>query len=246
VTGATGPQGATGAGGSGSFTGGTLTSNLTVAAGTTSLSPLTFQSGTNLTSATAGAMEYDGKVIYSTPTARGVSPSMMFYRLNSDLAGSNVNTAQSIFGVGVTLQASTVYAFEIICTFGKTAGGATHSFFLGFDGGTATFNNFIANVFVSILQAVPPTNNNLASGSFFSGVQNSTTELNYISGITGATRTIVVSIFGTLSVANSGTFIPRYRMSSAPGGAYSTLAGSYISVWPIGTAGSNTSVGPWS
>jgi hypothetical protein len=190
-------------------------------------------------------MEYDGKVIYSTPAERGVSPSMMYYRLNADLAGSNVNTAQSIFGVGVTLQASTVYAFQIICTFGKTTGGTSHNFLLGFDGGTATFNNFIANVFAPVLQAAPPTNNNVATGSIFCGVQNSTTELSYITGIAGATRTIVVSIFGTLSVANSGTFIPRYRMSAAPGGAYSTLAGSSFAIWPIGAAGINTSVGPW-
>jgi len=225
--------------------GANLKGPLQLAAGTTSLSPLTFQSGTNLTSATAGAMEYDGKVIYSTPAARGVSPSMMYYRLNSDLAGSNVNTAQSIFGVGATLQASTVYAFEIICAFGKTAGATSHNFFLAFDGGTATFNNFIANVFAPIVQAAPPTNNNVASGSIFYGVQNSTTELAYINTIAGATRTIPVSLFGTLSVANSGTFIPRYRMSTAPGGAYSTLAGSYIAIWPIGAAGANTSVGPW-
>jgi hypothetical protein len=229
----------------GGFTGGTLTSNLTVAAGTTSLSPLTFQSGTNLTSATAGAMEYDGKVLYSTPAGRGVSPSMMYYRLNADLAGSNVNTAQSIFGVGVTLQASTVYAFQIICTFGKTAGGTSHNFLLGFDGGTATFNNFIANIFAPIIQATPPANSNLNTGTIFYGMQSSASEVNYITGIAGATRTIVVSIFGTLSVANSGTFIPRYRMSAAPGGAYSTLAGSSFAIWPIGAAGANTSVGPW-
>jgi hypothetical protein len=151
----------------------------------------------------------------------------------------------SIFGVGVTLQASTVYAFQIICTFGKTAGATSHNFFLGFDGGTASFNNFIANVFAPIIQAAPPTNNNLATGSIFYGVQNSTTELAYINTIAGATRTIPVTLFGTLSVANSGTFIPRYRMSAAPGGAYSTLAGSYIAIWPIGAAGANTSVGAW-
>jgi hypothetical protein len=214
-------------------------------AGTASNAPLNLQSGTNLTTAAAGAMEYDGKVIYLTPAGRGVSPSMMYYRLNSDLAGASVNTAQSIFGVGVTLQASTVYAFQIICTFGKTAGATSHNFFLGFDGGTATFNNFIANVFAPVIQAAPPTNNNVATGSIFYGVQNSTTELAYINAIAGATRTIPVTLFGTLSVANSGTFIPRYRMSTAPGGAYSTLAGSYIAIWPIGAAGANTSVGPW-
>ena len=214
-------------------------------AGTASNAPLNLQSGTNLSTATAGAVEYDGKVLYSTPAGRGVSPSMMYYRLNSDLAGSNVSTAQSIFGAGVTLQSSTVYAFQIICTFGKTTGATSHNFILGFDGGTATFNNFIANVFAPIVQSTPPANNNLNTGTLFYGMQNSTSEVTYITGIAGSIRTIVVSIFGTLSVANSGTFIPRYRMSAAPGGVYSTLAGSYVAIWPIGAAGANTSVGPW-
>lgn len=233
------------AGGGGGFTGGTLTSNLTLVTGTTSASPLTFQAGTNLTTPTAGAVEYDGRVIYATPAGRGVSPSMMYYRLNSDLAGANVNTAQRIFGVGVTLQADTVYAFQIICTLNKTSGTSSHNFLLAFDGGTATFNNFIAHAFVPILQAVPPTNNQLATAVIFYGVQNSVSELAYINGISGATRTIAISLFGTLSVATTGTFVPRYRLSNAPGGAYSTLAGSHIAIWPIGAAGVNTSVGPW-
>jgi len=229
----------------GGFTGGTLTSNLTVAAGTTSLSPLTFQSGTNLTSATAGAMEYDGKVIYSTPVSRGVSPSMMYYRLNSDLAGSNVNTNQSIFGVGVTLQASTVYTFQLTIAFTRTAGSTSHTFYIGFDGGTATFNSFFANSILCSIQAAPPTNNNAAAGTTFVGVTNSAAEFGHLTGVTGPTRTLFFEFFGTLSIASGGTFLPRYRMSTAPGGAYTTMAGSNISIWPIGAAGANTSVGPW-
>ena len=227
------------------FTGGTLTSGLTLAAGTTSLSPLTLQSGTNLTSETAGAFEYDGKVLYSTPAGRGVSPSMLYYRLNANLTGSNVSTAQSIFGVGVTLQANTVYAYELILAFVKTVGSSSHTFFVGFDGGTATFNNFVANSMFSSIQAAPPTSNLVAAGTTYVGVTNSTAEFNHITGIAGATRTLFFQFFGTASIANGGTFIPRYRMSAAPGGAYSTLAGSYIAIWPIGASGANTSVGPW-
>jgi hypothetical protein len=243
ATGPTGPQGATGAS---SFTGGTLTSNLTLAAGATGVSPLTFQSGTNLSTATAGAFEYDGKLFYSTPVSRGVSPSMMFYRLNSNLAGANVNTAQLIFGVGATLESSTVYAFELIVTFAKTVGGTSHSFFVGFDGGSATFNNFFTNNISTVIQAAPPTNTNAALGNTYGGVTNSAAEFSWITGIAGATRTLVLYFFGTLSIANGGTFLPRYRMSAAPGGAYSTLAGSYMAIWPIGASGANTSVGPWS
>lgn len=218
---------------------------ISLPAGTASAAPLSLQSGTNLTTAAAGAVEYDGKVIYSTPAGRGVSPSMMFYRLNSALAGSNVNTAQSIFGAGVTVQSSTVYAFEMVATFTKTAGSTSHTFFVGFDGGTATFNNFFANQLSSSISGAPPTNTNLSAGSNYIGTVNSAAEFGGIVGIAGATRTLPFFYFGTFSVSSGGTFLPRYRMSTAPGGAYSTMAGSYICIWPIGASDSNTSVGPW-
>jgi hypothetical protein len=51
--------------------------------------------------------------------------------------------------------------------------------------------------------------------------------------------------WGTVSVNAGGTFIPQYTLSTAPGGAYTTAIGSYLSIWPIGAAGANTSVGTW-
>jgi len=241
VTGATGPQGATGAGGSGSFTGGTLTSNLTVAAGTTSLSPLTFQSGTNLTSATAGALEYDGKVIYSTPTARGVSPSMMTYRLDAFLAGANSTATQKVFGVGVTLAASTVYAFNALYLFNKSTGAFSHYFSLSF-GGTATVNNIQYQGLYN-REGLTPTSDYISSaGSIFA---QSKTAFQAVSTIASSSQTVQFILNGTVSINGSGTFIPEYTLSAAPGAAYSTLAGSAFYIWPIGAAGANTSVGPW-
>ena len=69
---------------------------------------------TALSTASAGTLEYDGGELYFTPlgTQRGLVPGMQYYRLDSSLAGSNVNTAQSILGVGVTLSANTVYYFD--------------------------------------------------------------------------------------------------------------------------------------
>ena len=42
-----------------------------------------------------------------------------------------------------------------------------------------------------------------------------------------------------------GTFIPQYTLSAAPGGAYSTAAGSYISINPLSASGAATNVGTW-
>jgi hypothetical protein len=223
----------------GGFSGGTLSSNLTLAAGTTSLSPLTFQSGTLLTSATAGAAEFDGKVLYTTPASRGVSPSMMFYRLDSNYVGSNSNTAQSVFGVGVTLQSSTVYAFEYKCALTKTAGGTSHSLGISF-GGTATVNNilYIGQV-VSRTTALPV----IFDPSAFATA--STSNLSIGTSTSTATASRFWSITGTVSIDEGGTFIPQYTLSTPPGGAYSTVAGSYFAIWPISASGANTSVGPW-
>lgn len=296
----------------GGFTGGTLTSNLTLAAGTTSLSPLTFQSGTNLTSATAGAMEYDGKVIYSTPVARGVSPSMQYYRLNAASVGLNIATAtqgvftngrstassistttltvggtvtgtfaigQTIYGSGVTagtyitafgtgtggagtytisasqtvastainsstgttLAASTVYAFDGIFYFSKTVGTTSHSFLFGF-GGSATINT---NNLLYYSTIAGTNSANPASAGASTSAYNSTTPVAYSSNIVSGIYNIYFQVRGTVSINASGTFIPHYVLSAAPGGAYTTALGSWLSFYPIGAAGANTSVGAW-
>ena len=225
----------------GGFTGGTLTSNLTVAAGTTSLSPLTFQSGTNLTSATAGAMEYDGKVIYSTPVSRGVSPSMMFYRLNSSFVGSNATTVQSLFGVGLSLAASTVYAFEVNVMLRKSAGTTIHTMGLSMDSSLSLRNINYLGTYATVTS--PTTGGaNASNGSFYS---TSAGNITITGSMTAASNQTQFILKGTLSTNLATTFTPSYFLSAAPGDAYSTFTGSFCAVWPIGAANANTSVGPW-
>src|SRR5882672_4117309 len=87
-------------------------------AGTASVAPITFTSGTNLTSAAAGANEYDGTCFYSTPvaSARGLSPSTMFSIVPAgDFALATTSGVQSCFpatGDVWTLAAATAYFFE--------------------------------------------------------------------------------------------------------------------------------------
>ena len=53
---------------------------------------------------------------YPSATVNGLGtgriPAEQFYRLATAYVGLNVNTAQSVLGVGVTLVGSTVYQFE--------------------------------------------------------------------------------------------------------------------------------------
>ena len=219
----------------------TLT-NKTFGAGTTSVPSYKLTSGTNLTSATAGAIEYDGKVIYATPlgTQRGIVPTQQYYRLDSAYVGTNVATAQSLFGVGVTLSASTVYEFEINFTLLRTAGVTGHTLSTGF-GGTATLNNIYYSV--SSNDASGTFGTKILNANFFAVNTASATVITV--AMSAATQIVLATLKGTISINAGGTFIPQYTLSAAPGGAYTTQIGSYIRINPLSASGAATNVGTW-
>jgi hypothetical protein len=207
------------------------------------MASVTLGSDTLIATPAAGQLEYDGKVAYITPqgTQRGVIPGAQFFRLNADLVGTQALTAQNIFGVGVTLSASTVYAFESLIVLQKTAGTTSHSVGLGF-GGTATLNNTLYEIINgSVNQAAFPVVRDTLSYD----TANAATSTSVTGSITTANFIITNRLWGTVSINAGGTFIPQYTLSAAPGGAYSTVAGSYFMIYPIGTSGANTSVGTW-
>jgi hypothetical protein len=166
-----------------------------------------------------------------------------YYRLNADLAGANVNTAQSVFGVGVTLASSTVYAFDAIYLFLKTAGATSHTIGLGY-AGTATLNNIVwRGEGMADNNAIPLARINTTSSLFAS---NSAANLVVTDARANAAQSGIFRVTGTVSINAGGTFIPQYTLSAAPGGAYSTMAGSFIKFTPIGASGSASSQGTWS
>lgn len=93
--------------------------------------PLVFASGTNLTTAVAGALEYDGGVGYFTPDAtigRGFIPATQTFRLTG--AGSAIgNTITNFFGTSsnIPLISGANYEIDIymLALRGTTAGPAT-------------------------------------------------------------------------------------------------------------------------
>lgn len=164
----------------------------------------------------------------------------LYYRLDSNLAGANVTTAQSVFGVGVTLAASTVYQFDALYALSKTAGTTSHSLGTGF-GGTATVNNVLYET--AGIASIGTASNGTAYGSIVATVLNSNTNF---TGVVTASISLNLLVRGTVSINAGGTFVPQYTLSAAPGGAYSTVAGSYIRFVPIGATGSASSQGTWS
>lgn len=213
-----------------------------VPAGNSTVAPLQFTSGTNLSTAAAGSMEYDGNTLLFTPTGtqRGVVPGQQYFRLNSNLVGLNVNTAQNILGVGVTLSSNTVYAFEAVYGITKAAGATSHSVSLLF-GGTATLNNIV----YSMTRFGGGAYTTVSATNTVMTLFQTASASSIADGVTSVPVFFSVVLKGTLSVNSGGTFIPQYILSAAPGGAYTTSAGSYFSIYPIGAAGSNTSVGTW-
>ena len=192
---------------------------------------------------TAGALEYASPVIYGTPVGdqRGVIPNSQFYRLDANYVGTASTGAQGIYGssLGVTLSSSTVYAFEMVMVFSKTATATAHSLSLSF-AGAATLNNILytglTNIFGSAF-----TSGTGGTPSTFTSNTASATSLG--SSTASANFSWTTQFRGTVSVNAGGTFIPQYTTSVAVG-PYSTLAGSYILIYPIGSAGL-INVGTW-
>lgn len=191
----------------------------------------------------AGQQEFSGTIFTGAPTAttRGIIPTEQFYRLNADLVGVNATGAQNILGVGVTLAGSTQYEFEAVILQSKTVGTTSHTVAISF-GGTATLNN-IGYYFIA-QNAATQTSATGGSGTFVGQVTSASATV-VTGAITSATEYNEILIKGTVSINAGGTFIPQYSLSVAPGGAYSTVAGSYMKIKPIGVSGANTSVGTW-
>jgi len=208
------------------------------------MSILVLTSDTLSSPAAVGQIEYTSPIFTGTPigTQRGIVPTQQYYRLDSALAGANSTSAQSIFGVGVTLSSGTVYEFEMNVVFTKSAGTTSHTFGFGF-AGTATLNNIlylgIGNAFLSSTSG--PAYGVTTYGVYATTASNTASNMQTVSA--AASWSIVIK--GTVSVNAGGTFIPQYTLTAAPGGAYTVYAGSFIRIAPIGASGAATNVGTW-
>lgn len=239
-SGFSGISGYSGYSGSGSsFTGGTLSSGLVLAAGTTSLAPLDFQAGTNLTTASAGTMEYDGNTFYASIAAstRGVLPSEQLVVLTSTNTLTSQTAAQPLFDGGggptngaVTLPVGT-YQFE--CVFGLTGLSATSGAF-GFTLGGAATKTF---AFQSQAQKGASLAGAGTTLSTFSAAANTS----IVASNTSTTGHALIK--GIIRVTVAGTIIPQISLTQAAAAVVQT--NSYFKVSPIGSSTVAT-VGNWS
>lgn len=220
-------------------------------AGTATVAPLTFTAGTNLTTAAAGAVEFDGKVFYSTAVAssRQVSDAEQFCCLTADFVATTTldgSTAGAVFNSStngaLTLAAGTSYFFEELILLTNT-GTTSHTWSTLF-GGTATFTSIAYEV--------------LTAGGATSGVTITTcsalhasvaTAVAITAASTSATEQVRARLTGIMRINAAGTVIPQIKASAQPGASgtpgVTILAGSYFRCWPVGS-GTVATVGNWS
>ena len=214
------------------------TGTLSLAAGTATTAPLKFVAGVNLSTATAGATEYDGAVFYGTTAAnsRGIWPIEHFMVLTSTNTLSSTTNTQPIFdgGGGTTNGAITLpigtYFFE--CAFSLTSLSSSSGSF-GFEfGGTATISQSWRS------SAAKPT----ALATATAMEQTFSTAMN--SALTTAnTNTVGMAyINGVLRVTVAGTVIPQVLL----GVASAAVVGinSYFRAYQVGNS-SAAYVGNW-
>lgn len=111
------------------LTGGTLTGRLTLPAGTTSVAPLRFTSGTNLTSAVSGSMEWDGSLLYITNSSNARKTlayiDNVHYIGTTSIALNRASTTQLLTGVSIDGNATTSTSSSSVSSGGTIASDVT-------------------------------------------------------------------------------------------------------------------------
>jgi len=228
----------------GNVSGGNINGFVRPTAGTATVPALSFVSGTNMTTAGAGAFEYDGAAFYATPSAsnRGVLNTTHFMVLAVDYIGSDSSAAQKVFNLGtgsagaITLPASTSYFMEATYYITRSVGSNSHNLSTLFALGAAlTGITYTADT-------TSTTGNTLGAVSRIYAT--AATAVAVTGASVSATENITVVIRGIVRTNTSTTFTPQIQYSSAPGGAPTILTNSFIRLTPIGSS-AVTFVGNW-
>lgn len=207
-------------------------------AGTTALAPIRFTSGTNLTTAEAGAMEYDGTVHYSShaASARGVSTSEQFITLTSAYTipteGGGLRAMFNSPASGaITVKGSTAYWFECM---GSISSLSTSS-------GTFSFG-LLGTASISTIRYISSANKAVVTPATAQMTNVSTTASTALN-TANIVATAQFTIMGKLTVDTGGTIIPAIGHSVIANPIIGV--GSTFRIYPMG-ADSVQSVGRWS
>lgn len=227
--------------------------SLTVGAGTATVAPLNLTSGTNLTTAAAGAIEFDGKVFYTTAAAssRQVCDAEQFIiqTANSSTYNNTVldtASAGQVFSTGsgaLTVQGTTTYFFEGLYKLSNT-GTTSHTWATLF---ALTNSATLTGIQYTVMGDTRTTSAATIAATSMLDVAVAT-QVPVTAASTSATEFVTLFLKGYMAVNVGGTVTPQLQASARPGATGTpgvvVLAGSYFRMWPVGT-NSVASVGNW-
>jgi hypothetical protein len=213
---------------------------LNARAGTATVPPLQFISGTNLTTAAAGAVEYDGSVFYGdvAASARGTLPAESLVVLNAAYTLTSQTAAQKLFNNTtngtITLPVGT-YQFE--CFYSLSSMSSTSNSFGFALAGTATYTQR----WWSVAQKGTAT---LATATATQSTYNTAASTALT---TASVNTVGYALIrGTINITVAGTVIPQVSLQTAAAAVVGV--GSYFKI--SSTSGTNSTtnitVGNWS
>jgi hypothetical protein len=211
--------------------------NMSAIAGTATVAPITLTSGTNLTSASAGNVEYDGTVFYATPatTQRSVIMTEQMIILSATYTLTSQTAAQKLFNATTNGAVSiTAGAYEFECNFALTGLSAVNGQFGFALGGTATFTQGYTSVATVAATSLATATASVISFSSAANVAIATTG-------TGTFGTAQIN--GIIRCTVAGTIIPSVSLNTAAAAVVQT--NSFFRLRPIG-ASNVTNTGAWS
>jgi hypothetical protein len=212
--------------------------------------PIKLTAGTNLATASAGSVEYDGNSFYGTPnatTGRGVLLSWSDYNLATNRSLTTASTStQSLFGLttGIALAANTTYEVEMIVaeTWTTNSGSAvTQTLSMTYSG------SLVATSSVYVVDYASGTGTSGMTGASAVAANSVGTVASGIFSVASANSyNGKITLKGTIRTNAAGNLLPQIAATVNNISAWTILAGSYIKVTPIGATGSTISVGAWS
>jgi len=221
-----------------------------MAAGTTSVSPINLTSGTNLTTAAAGAVEFDGTTLNFTPNTnygRAAIPATVYTSgtgTSLTPTATGEATAQALFpaaGDTITLPIGT-YHITLVAAINRGATSVTSATArINFGGGGTAVGSFSGTA-VSSVAAGGAASQFMISAAALT-VDNVVTAANIV-----AAGVYHIMITGILRITTAGTFIPKYSLSAALASATTATApGSmnYLMIQSAGTSGTAAATGGW-
>jgi hypothetical protein len=237
----------------GSFTGGTLTSDLVLAAGSGTVEPLTFQTNSATPTVTSGAMDYDGVVFYqasNTNPGRALATQNYYYASSADYFPdfSTSGAVKSMLGgatTGITLAAGTTYEYEFYTTVRHqyiTATGVSGTYAI-------TSTTVSGSPTVSVIHQIDYGSNTVGftTATTLSTVRN-TGSLAFSATISSGSRYNFLRVKGLIRVTGTGTVKIYPGLSTDQVGAqdnvWTVQSGTVFKLTPIGN-GTVTTVGAW-